>query len=243
MLQAGHRTGAGAATGLDVSVVLIVRNGAEYIADAIRSVMQSAPPPLEIVVVDGGSSDRTTEIAAREPRVRVIAQRSTGIPGAYNEGIEAARADLIAFISHDDLWVSGKLDLQLACMQANPELDFTVTMVQHVLAAGATIPPGFRPELLEAPVPGFIMETLVARRRAFDRIGRFDPAFAAGEDTDWFARAKDAALPMALLPQTLVHKRVHTTNFSINAPALNQHLLRALRSSLARKRQGTVLET
>jgi glycosyltransferase involved in cell wall biosynthesis len=225
----GHRDG--------VSVVLIVRNGAKYIGEAIASVLRSRRQPLEILVVDGGSTDDTCRIARREPLVRVLAQQSRGIPGAYNEGIAAARGELVAFISHDDLWEPGKLDVQAALMLGRPELDLTVTMVQHFLADGATVPAGFRPELLEQPVPGLIMEALMVRPRIFDKVGGFDPDFTAGEDTDWFARVRDAALPMALIPQALVRKRVHASNFSINAPALNGHLLRALRGSIERKRQ------
>jgi glycosyltransferase involved in cell wall biosynthesis len=221
-----------------VSVVLIVRNGAQYVGAAIESVRNSRRQPLEIIVVDGGSTDATAAIAARDPLVRVLAQRSKGIPGAYNEGIAAARGGLVAFISHDDLWEPGKLDVQAELMIARPELDLTVTLVQHFLADGASIPPGFRPELLERAVPGLIMEALMVRPRAFAKVGMFDPAFTAGEDTDWFARVRDAGLPMEVIPQALVRKRVHSTNFSINAPTLNAHLLRALRGSIARKRQA-----
>jgi glycosyltransferase involved in cell wall biosynthesis len=221
-----------------VSVVLIVRNGALYIREAIRSVMRSQRRPLEIIVVDAGSTDATVAIALEEPLVRVVAQQSRGIPTAYNEGIAAARGEFIAFISHDDLWVDGKLDAQLALMEAQPGLDLTVTLVQHFLAEGAMIPPGFRPELLERPVPGLIMEALMVRRRVFDQIGLFDPAFSAGEDSDWFARAKDAGVSMAVLPEVFVRKRVHATNFSINAPELNRHLLRALRQSVGRKHRA-----
>ena len=68
------------------SVVLIVRNGADYVGEAIASVRRSRRQPLEIIVIDGGSSDDTSRIAAREPLVRVLPQQSRGIPGAYNEG-------------------------------------------------------------------------------------------------------------------------------------------------------------
>jgi glycosyltransferase involved in cell wall biosynthesis len=219
-----------------VSVVLIVRNGAQYLGAALESVRRSRRQPFEIVVVDGGSTDDTAAIAARDPLVRLLPQRSRGIPGAYNEGIAAARGGLVAFISHDDLWEPGKLDLQVERMIARPELDLTVTLVQHFLADGASVPAGFRPELLERAVPGLIMEALMVRPRVFAKVGLFDPAFGAGEDTDWFARVRDAGLPMEVIPQVLVRKRVHSTNFSINAPALNAHLLRALRGSIARKR-------
>jgi GT2 family glycosyltransferase len=112
------------------------------------------------------------------------------------------------------------------------------THVQHVLDEGASPPPGFRMMLLERPVPGFIMETLVARRTAFDKVGLFDPSFAVGEDTDWFARARDALVPTIMTPETLVVKRVHDANASLTHAGINSLLLKALRQSIARKRNA-----
>jgi glycosyltransferase involved in cell wall biosynthesis len=221
-----------------VSVILIVRNGQALIAEALDSVFQSTIRPAEILVVDGDSTDRTVEIAQSFPLVRVIHQTSTGIARAYNEGIAQAQGKLIAFISHDDLWVPGKLDKQIAYMRRNPKVLYTVAMVQHGLAPGSTVPAGFRRELLERPVPGMMMETLVARRRVFARVGEFDPDFPIAEDTDWFARARDANVEMALLPDVLLHKRIHGANASLTELRSNGLLLRAMRSSVRRKKKA-----
>ena len=222
-----------------VSVILIVRNGQELIAEALDSVSQSTIKPAEILVVDGGSRDRTIEIAQSFPLVRVIPQTSTGIARAYNEGIAQAQGEFVAFISHDDLWLPGKLDRQIAYMGCHPKVLYTLAMVQHVLAPGSTVPPGFRAELLERSVPGMLPETLVARKRVFTLVGGFDPEFSAAEDTDWFARARDAKIEMALLPDVLLHKRIHRENYSLTEPRLNKFLLRALRRSVMRKKAPT----
>ncbi len=219
-----------------ISVILIVRDGEKFIAEALESVLCSARRPTEILVIDGGSTDRTLEIAARFPEVTPVQQRSSGLTNAYNEGIELARGDLLAFISHDDRWLPGKLDHQVGYMVEHPEVLYTVTHVQHVLEPGAAPPRGFRTELLERPVPGLIMEALVARRRCFDIVGRLDPRIGVPSDTDWFARAKDLRVPMAVLPETLVHKRVHGSNASLVEPRINGLLLGALRNSIGRKR-------
>jgi glycosyltransferase involved in cell wall biosynthesis len=219
-----------------VSVILIVLNGQPLIAEALDSVFQSAIKPTEILVVDGGSTDRTVEIAQSFPLVRVIHQTSAGRASATNEGIAQAQGEFIAFISHDDLWAPGKLDRQIAYMRRNPNVLYTVAMVQHVLTPGATIPPGFRGELLERPFPGVLPETLVARKRIFALLGGFDPQFPVAWDTDWFARARDARVEMALLPDVLLYKRIHAANTSLTEPRLNELLLRAMRRSVARKR-------
>lgn len=221
---------------LTVSVILVVRNGAQFIAEALASVQRAGREPLEILVIDGHSTDATVEIASRFPGVRIIAQEGRGIPAAYNQAIALARSDTVAFISHDDIWMKDKLDLQLRAMEKDAGLQFTVGMVEHFLA-GSSPPPGFRLDLLDRPVPGLIMETLVARKSVFDRVGLFDTSFAVGEDTDWFARAKDAGISMKVLPEILVRKRVHESNSSLNTPNINRLLLRALRSSIDRKSQ------
>jgi len=123
-------------------------------------------------------------------------------------------------------------------MEADASLQFTVGMVEHFLA-GSSPPPGFRQDLLDGPVPGLIMEALVARKSVFDRVGLFDTSFAVAEDTDWFARAKDAGVTMKVLPDILVRKRVHENNSSLNTANINHLLLRALRSSIDRKAQKT----
>jgi glycosyltransferase involved in cell wall biosynthesis len=219
-----------------VSVILIVKDGEAFIAEALQSVLQSSVQPLETLVIDGGSSDRTREVAAGFPHVTVVPQSTQGLTQAYNEGIERARGELIAFISHDDRWLPGKLDRQLEAMREDPALEFTVTLVRHFLELGASAPRGFRQELLDAPVPGFIMETLLARRRCFEVVGMLDPTYRSGSDTDWFARATDLKVPHLLIPEVLVEKRVHEENASLLNRQSNQQLLALLRSSVQRKR-------
>jgi glycosyltransferase involved in cell wall biosynthesis len=220
-----------------VSVILIVRNGARFIAQALESVCLSRMQPVEIIVVDGDSSDNTIAIAQTFPLVRVWRQTTKGIANAYNEGIYQAKGRYVAFISHDDQWAPGKLDLQIAYLESHPETDAVLCQIEHFLEDGLECPQGFRPELLGTTRPGWIMEALVARPEVFQRVGGFDPAFAVSEDSDWFARAKDGGLKLAVLPEMLVRKRVYGGNATLTGPQTNPLLLKALRSSIQRKRK------
>lgn len=220
----------------EVTVVLIVRNGERFVAEALESVTAQTLRPHEILVIDGHSTDRTMEIVRRMAGVTAVTQTSSGIANAYNEGIRLARGEFIAFISHDDRWLPEKLARQAHFMASHPETLLCVTHVQHVLEEGAALPPGFRAELLDGPVPGFLMEALMVRRSVFDRVGTFDPSFTVSEDTDWFARVKDAGLTIGVVPDALVQKRVHNANASLQTPQINALLLRALRGSIQRKR-------
>jgi glycosyltransferase involved in cell wall biosynthesis len=219
-----------------VSVILAVRNGESYVAEALDSVLASDYRPLEIVVVDGQSSDRTADIVQSYETVRYVYQHNLGIANAYNLGIEAAQGEFVAFISHDDRWLPQKLSTQMAYLQAHPKIQYTVTQFRYFLATGCGLPPGFRPELLDRDLVGYIMETLVARKSVFTQVGMFNPHYQLAEDVDWYARAKDLQIPAAVIPAVLLHKRVHDHNSSTNARVSNQALLQVLRQSIQRQK-------
>ena len=223
---------------VDVSVVMAVKNGARFLDQALDSLEASTVEPREVLVIDGGSTDDTPSITRARPWTTFVTQQSQGIAGAYNEAIGLARGSFVAFLSHDDLWAPDKLARHAAVMAARPDLQFTVSLVQHFLEPGEPVPSGFRGELLDSPAPGMLMEALVARRALFDAVGPFDTRFATGEDTDWFARTLDAGAAHATIPEVLVRKRVHGSNASLNDVGTNANLLAALRSSVARKRSA-----
>ncbi|MEO1591137.1 MAG: glycosyltransferase [Cyanobacteria bacterium J06632_22] len=226
-----------------VSVILVVRNGERYVAEAIDSVLASDYPRLELVIIDGQSSDRTSDIVQsyvqRYSNVRSIQQHNLGISNAYNLGLQSVKGEFVAFISHDDCWMPQKLSQQMDYLLHHPEVQFTVTQFRYCLAPGCQIPSGFRPELLTQTPVGYIMETLVARKSVFDIVGTFNPDYLLAEDVDWYARAKDLKVPSAVIPTVLLSKRVHDNNASANAQVSTQALLKVLRQSIQRQNVTT----
>jgi len=219
-----------------VNVIVAVRNGERFLASAITSILKQDYRPLEIIVVDGHSEDHSAAIARSFAEVRYILQTGRGIGDAYNTGIAAARGDVIAFLSHDDLWIPTKLSLQVNYLMDHPEIQYTIAMVKFFLEPGHNVPPGFKQELLRGRHVGKIMETLVARKSLFEVIGGFDDGMALAEDADWYARANDQKIPMAIIPEVLLHKRVHNANASSDAQTSNHELLKALKRSIERKK-------
>jgi glycosyltransferase involved in cell wall biosynthesis len=106
-----------------VSVIIPVYNGAEFLADAIESAATQTYRNLEIIVVDDGSKDSSLQIAqslaAKDDRIRVIAQANGGVAKARNAAVAAARGDFIAPLDADDLWLPTKIERQMACMLAD----------------------------------------------------------------------------------------------------------------------------
>jgi glycosyltransferase involved in cell wall biosynthesis len=226
-----------------VSVVVPVKNGAQFLEESLRSVVLQDHRPSEVLVLDDESTDETESIVRQftTEGVRFIANHPPlGIAGSLNLGIQLARGELMAFTSHDDVWVSHKLRKQAECLAAQPELDYCIGLVRAFLDSSITVPPhGFPSELLGADVPGYVIETLVARRRAFERAGYFDRSFRQGEDTEWYARARHVGLKMKVINELLVHKRLHGNSTTYSAARAQQWrvaLLRVVKQALEQRR-------
>ena len=193
--------------------------------------------PFEIILVDGNSQDKTLEIAHEFSPISILQQAGKGVSDGYNTGIRAATADFVAFLSHDDLWTPDKLTLQMNYLIGHPEIMFTNCLRTFFLEPGSGIPEGFRRHLLVGDHPAMIMESLVARKTVFDKVGYFNNALRTAEDVDWYSRATDLKIPSIMLPQVLLRKRIHDRNISMDVDKNNQNLLVALRASVVRKKE------
>jgi glycosyltransferase involved in cell wall biosynthesis len=220
-----------------VSVVLPVRNGARYLADALRSVAAQTVPVLETVLVDGHSDDASIEIAGGFAGVRILTQQGPALADAYNEGVESARGDFVAFLAYDDIWSADKLELQLARLAVEPPADICGGLTTFAIAPEDTAPPGFRPELLDAPRSEPLLESLLLPRAAWQRVGPIRGAFGTAGDTDWLIRARDLGLRIAVVPQVVLYKRVHSSSTAHTTTGAHTHIVAALRESVLRKRE------
>jgi hypothetical protein len=101
-----------------VSVVIPAYNRADCVGAAIDSALAQTLPPLEVIVVDDGSTDRTPDVlASYGPRIRVIRQENRGLSAARNVGIAQARGRWIALLDSDDEWLADKLERQVAAVE------------------------------------------------------------------------------------------------------------------------------
>ena len=102
-----------------VSVVIPTYNRVDLLRQAVSSVLRQSYAPLELIVVDDGSTDATAAAMDPPAGVRLVRQQHTGMPGQVrNAGVRLARGAYLAFLDSDDLWLPHKLAVQIAAAQA-----------------------------------------------------------------------------------------------------------------------------
>ena len=120
-----------------VSVITPTYNGSEHIAETLESAVAQDYAPLEIIVADDGSTDRTVEIVeGYRDRVRLLRLPHGGENAARNAAIAVASGEYIAFLDHDDLWLPGKIARQVEALKANPRAGLCHTGYQRLHADG-----------------------------------------------------------------------------------------------------------
>jgi glycosyltransferase involved in cell wall biosynthesis len=223
-----------------VTCIVPVFNCEAYLAESIDSILAQAHRPLEIIVVDDGSTDGTAAVIdSFGDKVRGLRQANAGPAVARNTGLAAAHGDFIAFNDSDDLWAPEKLAVQLALLDAKPDLDFCVAHVQNFWVEEMQDEADrYRGHRRSEPIAGWVSPTLLARRAAFDRVGRMNAELGHGDSADWFLRAREAGLRGELLPDVLLRRRIHANNRSRKAaPQSRDEFLALLKRNKDRRKE------
>jgi glycosyltransferase involved in cell wall biosynthesis len=225
-------------TELGVSCVVPVFNCERYLAEAVESILSQTHVPVEVIVVDDGSTDRTPAIASSFPSpVRSVRQEHSGVSAARNRGIRESTGDLVAFLDADDLFLPEKLALQVAQFAVRPELEMSAAHTENFQSLDAGEESGHDPKMTE-PWPRHI-STWILRRQVFDRVGFFDESMPLSQDVDWHMRAMSHGIVSETLPDILTMRRLHHGNATRRARAdCRSAVLGSLRAHIERQRKA-----
>lgn len=219
-----------------ITAIIPVYNGERYLAEAIESVSAQTYRPIEIVVVDDGSTDQSAEVAQRFNSVRYCRQLHGGIGSARNRGVALARGEAFAFLDADDLWEKDKLRLQMAAFDENAEIDIVFGHIRQFISPESDeyVKKGiYCPDKL---MPGYMPSAVMIRRDAFKRVGPFETSMRMGEFVSWYLRATEMGLRMLMLEELVAWRRLHKTNTGILQRQALTDYVRILKASLDRRR-------
>jgi glycosyltransferase involved in cell wall biosynthesis len=218
-----------------VSVIIPCYNSEAFLEEAIASAMAQTYSPVEIVVVDDGSTDRSPQIAQSLP-VRYIRQPNRGLAASRNLGIRESKGSYIVFLDADDRLKPEAIEIGVRILAQRPQYAMAVGdhfFVSHngsyLAASRKNCPPAFHYEALLRSNFIEMVSTVLFRRSVLEEAGGFDTRFRVSEDYELYLRvAKTHAIYCH--PAIVAEYRIHESNISRNAELMLITTLRALRS-------------
>jgi len=211
-----------------VDVLIPAYNAAKYLPAAIESVLAQTFEDWQIVLVDDGSTDNTSEVIApylqsHGAKIRYIRQQNRGLPAARNAGILASNSELLALLDADDVWLPCRLQESVEMMAERPAAGLSYGLVTHIdpdNCIGSTwegnagkdaqghIAPQIYMRTINLPCP-----TVTFRRTCVDQVGLFDETMRATEDRDLWLRIA-LRYEAAFIPKVLAYYRVSASSMS-----------------------------
>ena len=211
-----------------VTVLMPVYNGARYLREALESILAQTCTDFEFLVIDDGSTDGSPDLVAayRDERIRLVRrERNMGLIATLNEGLQLARADLVARMDADDVAHPERLERQLAVLKAHPGLVLVGSDLEIIDAAG--VPVGYEPKPVEdaglklalSVICAIAHPTVVFRRDAVLKVGGYREEFHAAEDYDLWTRLAGEG-EFGNLPLPLLKYRINPQGESLRKTAL-----------------------
>lgn len=217
-----------------VSVIIPCYNQAEYLGEAIESVLRQTHGQFEIIVVDDGSRDRTGEVAARYPGVRLIRQERQGQGAARNAGLAQSNGSYVVFLDADDRLLPTALSAGLECLEEHPECAFVLGRYRSISSNGIFLGESKR----QAPSDDHYLALLkhgttnpaakLYRRTILQSVGGFVASIDGGEDWELDLRIAQH-FPIRPHNALVAEYRRHDASFSTRYSPMLQERLSVLR--------------
>jgi glycosyltransferase involved in cell wall biosynthesis len=225
-----------------VSVVIPCWNQAHFLAEAIESALAQTHRPVEIAVVDDGSTDNTRKVVERYPSVRYLHQANRGPAAARNAGLATSSGAFVVFLDADDRLLADALETGVAVLRRSPELAFCAGQCRDIGTDGQLLgvpdqPLIHRDHYLALLKSCFILSgsSVLFTRWALDSVGGFDEARQAGDDYDLYLRIA-RRFPVACHGRVVTEYRRHGTSLTQDPALILAGELAALKAQATRVR-------
>ncbi len=206
-----------------VSVVIPTYNGAEYLAQAIESILSQTLQDFELIVINDGSLDETSAICERYQKahpaqMRYFHQPNKGVSAARNKGVKLARGEYVAFLDDDDIadteWLENLMsgfssdDIDV-CAGRTTSLCYSDSLIQSIVSLNSSFDEDFADR---SRIKEFMICSAMIRKHVFEELGGFDEALPYGaEDNCLTYRLNLADKKMIYIADAIVHYRPRTT--------------------------------
>lgn len=198
------------------------------ILEALSSIADQPHPPMCVIVIDDGSSDELARTLLHAPiPIQLVKQAHSGQAVALNAGLALARAPLVTFLDHDDLWISDRSQVLIGEMEAQVDAVVGGVINRYVRPDGS----------LDDFYMGAsrLLGSSVFRRNSLERVGPFVSDRRAHTNIDWWSRAMTSGLRTKLIDEPVLIRRIHGSNEGLRAESqTGVDLVARVRQHLAR---------
>jgi glycosyltransferase involved in cell wall biosynthesis len=205
-----------------VSVIMPVYNAERYITAALVSILKEEKIPLEIIVVNDGSTDRSLDRVQEltDPRIRIVENQARGIATALNTGLAVAQGQFVVRCDADDLYPANRIAQQVEWLSQNPEFGAVCGSYAAIDPKGQVLVRfrnGIHPEeITEELSAGYTRThlcTYAIRTEILRSLGGFRPYFTTGEDIDLQLRLGEVCR-VGYQPQLYYQYRLHQASIT-----------------------------
>ena len=225
-----------------VSVIIPTYNRVDYLKIALKSVLEQTNKNIEVIVVDDGSTDKTSDVVMsfNDTRVKYFCQEHSGFPAVgRNLGMQKAIGKYIAFLDDDDMWFHKKLEKQVEYLHKHPEYFLVYSngwiIDEEGVQGELLLKPKFIREgdiFLELTKRNFILQSSVLmKKEVFNNIGFFteNPSIRAAEDYEYWLRVA-LQYKIGFVKEPLVMYRIHSGGIinNVNSAKIDQIVLSSL---------------
>lgn len=206
-----------------ISVVLPTHNGSRYLDQSVASLAAQTFPNWELIIVDDASTDETAEIARdwirRDTRIRgLFLKENRKLPGALNEGFQAAKGELLTWTSDDNWYHPQALARMREVLLNNPNVAIAYANFVRVDEAGNHLGAGYVAPISEIYRFNVVGACFLYRRQVQDRLQGYDEELFLAEDYDFWLRASND-FEFARIHESLYYYRVHNASLTAQRAA------------------------
>ena len=227
-----------------VSIIIPCFNYGRFLSEAVESALDQTHVPLDVIVIDDGSTDDSYEVASRfVPAIDVLTQPNSGLVAVLNRGLREAKGDYFVILSADDVLQPSYVETLLTALVEQPSAAYAYSAMEYFGARSGVFPAKpFSPALLLAG--NYVNATALTRRADALAVGGFhsNPE-NAWEDWDFWLRLLERGRYGVAVPEPLLRYRRHEST-SRNPPSRRRafkalacrgsHASRAVRHAPAR---------
>jgi glycosyltransferase involved in cell wall biosynthesis len=204
-----------------LSIVIPSYNQVEYITECLAEPIRCRPLGVEVIVMDGGSTDGTKDLLEKRASEldRFVSEKDRGQAHAINKGLTLSRGEWVAFQNSDDYYLPGKLEDILALIRSHPKAEAIVGGMLQVDALGNP----FR-KILPKPILRLALarlnlvnnQALFVRRSLLDRVGLLDESLRFCLDYEWFVRIFNSRPAVLYVDDYIGAQRFHESTKTTN---------------------------